>query len=91
MRGDIIFDDGRSGSRFKDTRKNFSRNIEETVGGDWRGGYRYPTSHFFSHNLGDHGILLHMSGASCNFDDSLHEYGRCYSRGDGARRGIRSQ
>ena len=56
-----------------------------------RCGYRSHTSHYYSHNTGDHGRLLCIPGAYSPVDDIIHENERGDSRGDGARRGSRSQ
>ena len=49
------------------------------------------TRHSYSENLGDHGIFLYIPGDSSHADDSLHENERGDSRGDGSRRGSKSQ
>ena len=84
MRGDIRVDDGRRGSRSKEAIQFTSRNIVETVGSNWRGGFMSQTSQPYYLNPGDHGILLHISGASCYVYDCLHENERGGSRGDGS-------
>ena len=60
LRGDIRSGDGRLGSRSKESSQFLSRNMEETVGGNQRCGYRSHTIHYSSHNPGDHGILFYM-------------------------------
>ena len=64
MRVDIIFYDGISGYRTKETSHFSSRNIVENVGGDCRGEYSSKISHFSSHNPCGHSRLLHMTCSS---------------------------
>ena len=47
--GSISVYDGRHGFKSQETRHSYSHNCEETVDGDWRGGYRYNTIHYSSH------------------------------------------
>ena len=73
LRGDIRVDDGRREYRSKDNIQFSSRNIGETVGGNWIGRYRSQTAHSSPNNPGDHGRLLHITGSSCHVDDNIYE------------------
>ena len=90
-RGDIIFDDGRLGSRYKYTSNFYYINTGETVGGDGIGGYSYQTSHYSSHKPGYHSILLRIPGSSCHVDGIIDKNEGVDTRGDGARRGSKSR
>ena len=89
--GDIRVDGGRCGSRSKETIHFSSQNTGETVGSYGIGGYRYHTSHYYSHKPGDHGRFLRIPGSSHNVDGSIRENERGDSRGGGTRRGSRSR
>ena len=65
--------------------------MEETVGGDWRGGCVYHTRRSSSHNPCYRGILLHISVASIWADASLHKNVRSDSRDDYGRLGSMSK
>ena len=90
-RGDISADDGRRVFRSQDTSHSSFQKNEEVFDGDWRGGYRSHTSHYFSHNPDDHGRLLHLSVASCCVHESIHENERGDISGDDGICGFRSQ
>ena len=90
-RGDMSVSYGRYGFRSRDTIHSSSCNCRVTFNGDWRGGYRYHTSHSYSHILGDHGILLSLSGASHFGHKSLHGNEIGDSRSYYGRHIIRSQ
>ena len=71
-RGGIRVCNGRHGYSYAKTSHFFSQDMGETVGGDGRGGYRSHTSHYFSHNPGDHGRLFHIPGYFRHVDNSIH-------------------
>ena len=80
LRGSIRVDGGRRRYMSKDASHFSSWNTVETVVGDGRVGYRSQTSLSSSHNPVDRGILL-----------ILPSFEGLDSRGDGERRGSRSQ
>ena len=59
--GDIRVDYGRLGYRYKETRKVYSCNTGETIGGDGRVGYRYHNRNYSYHNPGNHSRLLSIT------------------------------
>ena len=69
----------------QDTIHYFSRNIVETFDGYCTVGYRFNTTHSYSHNSVGHGIFLRVYVASHRVHCSLHENVRIYSRGDYGR------
>ena len=81
----------RYGFRSKDTSHFSSHITPETVGGDGRGVFRSQTSHYSSQNPGGHCRSFHISGSYIHVDDIIHDNKRGDSRGDGERRGSRSQ
>ena len=66
-RGDISVDGGRCRFWSHEISQSSSRNCGETVDGYWRGGYRFHTGHYSSHNPWCHGRLFLVSIASIFF------------------------
>ena len=90
-RGDISVDYGRHGYRSKYNILSYYSNTEEKIDDDWRGGYRYQTSHSSSNNPGKHVILLNISVNYRRVKNSLHRKVRIDNRGDDGRLENRSQ
>ena len=56
------------GSRSQETIHYSSLNRGTRVYVEGRGGYRSPTSHYYSHNQDERGILLNFSGDAVDGD-----------------------
>ena len=90
-RGDINDDYVRRGFSYQDTIHSYFHNLVESVHGDGRGGERYQTSHYPSHNPGGSGVLLGLSVTSCPVHEIGHGGERVDHSGDDLRDGFRSQ